>query len=285
MRFKILLTIAATTMMALTVSAQRYGSTKYLDVGVTGGIANYWGDLSKSPFGKGTIGWNIGAIGRYNLSSRFALRFHIINGKIMAFDEKSGIAARGLSFKSNVLEVGALGEFSILPFDPESDDHRIAPYIFAGIAFFKFNPEAEFNGITYALQPLGTEGQQNINSPLLPYQTGQFAVPMGLGVKFAVSRSFTLGLEMGVRLTFTDYLDDVGGFYADPDFIRESGAQGDLAADLADRSTIDRPAADHAPGAARATVAGKDWYLMGGVTASYNILDGFGSGKRGCPTF
>jgi hypothetical protein len=267
---------------AATVSeAQRYGEVKFLEIGAMGGIANYFGDLSPSPFGKGTIGHNIGVFGRYNFSDRVALRVGLSFARVMGADSTTGDELRNLSFRTPITEFTLVPEVNILPFNPDGGQ-RIAPYVYAGISIFSMKPQAQLNNIWYDLQPLGTEGQ-NINSPdyPLPYKTLQFAVPAGVGVKFAASRNLTLGLDLGIRLLFTDYLDDVSRNYVDLNALEGSGVDGDLAAALSNRSGIEQ-----LDGAPRGNPDNKDWLFFANFTLSYNLLDGFGGGGRGgCPTF
>ena len=52
-----------------------------------------------------------------------------------------------------------------------------------------------------------------------PYSLSQFSIPMGLGIKLSLGEKFSLSAEYGVRMTFTDYLDDVGGIYANPEIL------------------------------------------------------------------
>ena len=54
---------------------------------------------------------------------------------------------------------------------------------------------------------------------------------MGVGAKFNINRKYALGLELGYRYTFTDYLDDVSTVYASPsDIIAANGDKGAAAA-------------------------------------------------------
>jgi hypothetical protein len=258
----------------------RRGETKFLEIGAMGGFANYFGDLSPTPFGKGTIGHNLGLFGRYNFTERVALRGAICFSRVMAADSTTGDEARNLSFRAPITEFTLVPEFSILPFNPR-EGRRIAPYVYAGISIFSMKPQAKFNNLWYDLQPLGTEGQ-NINSPdyPLPYKTLQFAVPFGVGVKFAATENLTIGLDFGMRALFTDYLDDVSGAYADPTALEGSGVDGDLAVILANRSGVEQP-----EGTLRGNPDNKDWLFFGNFTISYNLLDGLGGGGRGCPSF
>ena len=90
-------------------------------------------------------------------------------------------------------------------------------------------------GRTYNLQPLGTEGQYIIEGDYpAPYQRTQINVPMGIGMNLRFSSQLGVGMELGYRRTFTDYLDDVSTVYPDPDQLVE--ASGSLALALSNRS-------------------------------------------------
>lgn len=106
-------------------------------------------------------------------------------------------------------------------------------YFGAGIGFIYFNPKAELNGNWYSLRPLGTEGQN-----FMPGQSqyGKFApvIPFSVGRQFNFRDGSSLSLELNMRKSFTDYLDDVSTTYANPAQIAE--AAGPVAAALADRS-------------------------------------------------
>lgn len=297
----ILLALSLATLSNITEAQyRRGGGTKYLEIGVAGGVTNYWGDLSKGPFGPGTIGINGGGFLRYNIGEKFSARFHIQIGEIMADAKNSSdaaIKANNLSFKSNIVEYGVIGEYNILGYAPDGLVKRFSPYVFAGLTGCSFTPQAQdAQGNWVDLQPLGTEGQNVLSQatfngtdgrayPLpLPYSTTTLAIPLGIGVKFAISSEINIGAEIGARLTMTDYLDDVGGLYAPLNLVNQNaGSQGIMAEYFADRRPMGSPRTTGTP---RATVKGNDWYLMGNITLSYNILNGFGStSKRGCPTF
>ena len=40
-------------------------------------------------------------------------------------------------------------------------------------------------------------------------------IPFGAGIKYKLNKEWDLGFEVGVGYTFSDYLDDVGGYFAD----------------------------------------------------------------------
>jgi Domain of unknown function (DUF6089) len=271
-------------------SAQYRGSTfKYLELGVHGGVSNYMGDLATSPFANGTIGYNLGGFARYNIGPRFAAKFAVTRGQIQASDAETKVNVnRNLSFRSAIWEFGLTGEFNILPYEAEGLQKRIAPYIFAGIAYTTFSPEAQdLNNRWVALQPLGTEGQ-NINSSAnydLPYNTGTLAIPMGIGLKFAISSNVNIGFEAGYRLTMSDYMDDVSSVYPNFAELSTSGDNGVQSLYFSNRTLAGTT--PPVQGAERGTGTGNDSYIFGNISVSYNLLDGLGSsgGRMGCPTF
>ena len=58
------------------------------------------------------------------------------------------------------------------------------------------------------LQPLGTEGEGFYKGEK-KYNLTQLAIPIGGGFKYAISNNVRIGIEVGFRKLFTDYLDDV----------------------------------------------------------------------------
>ena len=85
--------------------------------------------------------------------------------------------------------------------------NHLSPYLFAGIGGFWYNPKAKYQGNWEKLRPLQTEG--------VAYKSISVALPVGLGLKYAIDKQWSIGLEVGLRYTFTDYLDDVSTEYVD----------------------------------------------------------------------
>src|SRR5690606_4458195 len=65
--------------------------------------------------------------------------------------------------------------------------------------------KGELDGQWYALQPLQTEG--------VSYSKINFSIPAGIGFYYTIDRKYRLGLELGWRTTFTDYIDDISDKY------------------------------------------------------------------------
>ena len=173
------------------------------------------------------MGPGAGVFARYNLNTRLAWKNGFNFGKVSFADEASPDPfqrSRNLSFHSNILEITSQLEVNFFRFEPRKERYKFTPYLSFGVSGFYFNPKAELDGETYALQPIGTEGQNDESTGKKPYSRFGFAIPVGGGFKYRFHPAWTLGVELGVRVTFTDYLDDVSTtYYPLNEILRENG--------------------------------------------------------------
>lgn len=246
-------------------------SAQYAEVGGSLGVANYFGDLTPPQSVFKEFNMALSLQGRYNFSRRFAVRGQLgaarISGDDRHSDFSSGRLQRNLSFRSRIWEAALLGEINILPYDPSARKKPIVPYAFAGIAFFHFRPQAQYSFEWVDLQPLGTEGQGLAAYPeRQPYSLWQFSIPFGGGVKLSLGDSWSFSVEIGLRKTFTDYLDDVSTTYPDSDLLRAQ--RGDLAVQLSNRSIDEAGNTMNLDGTKRGSPEGKDWYTFSGISFS-----------------
>lgn len=136
------------------------------------------------------------------------------------------------------------------------------------------------------LRPLSTEGEGFVSGKS-NYNLTQLAIPFGAGVKLSLSDNINVGLEVGYRKLFTDYLDDVSGTYVDQALLLAN--RGPEAVQLAYRSNELKNGSSAYPPAG--TVRGSiknDWYYFTGLTASFRLFSGNGvaggkHSKYGCP--
>lgn len=269
---------------------------QHFEAGFLVGGSNYLGELASNSSRIYLKETNIaaGAFAKYNVNDLVALRLGFNYTTISGADRNSGNTAiidRNLNFQSDIYEIGLIGEFNILGYQSYNYTSTFSPYLFGGIAFFQFNPQGDLNGQFYDLQPLGTEGQNLTAFPeRKPYKLNQFAIPFGLGFKYTLTETLNLGVELGTRKIFTDYLDDVSLTYPGNDA---------FAAEEASLETIQlsnqgaNNLGNNVAGVARGDNNANDWYFILGVTLSYNFLDNgliggrkrSRGGKTGCPTF
>ncbi|HEV7230913.1 MAG TPA: DUF6089 family protein [Bacteroidia bacterium] len=194
---------------------------------------------------------------------------------------------RNLNFKSPLLELS--GRFEGY-FTQDRGGHLyrlknvhgmkrkdIQAYFFGGIGAFWFDPKGKYtDGKWYSLRPLSTEGEGMPGGPR-KYSPVSMCIPLGLGAKYGIDQKWGVGIEYGVRYTFTDYIDDVSGVYYDNSAIL--AAKGPIAAYFANPSLHAYPAGvDHYPGANQ-TATGqergnpkyKDAYMFITLNVNYKI--------------
>jgi len=242
------------------------------EVGAWAGGANYFGDLnSNSSF---TMVRPAGGFFlRNNFNTRWVLKSAISIGQV-AFDDKKSPndfnRQRNLHFKSNIVELSSMIELNFLDFNKQKKQDWISPYFTIGLAVFYYNPRAELNGKWYSLQPLGTEGQNDPSySGIEKYKLVSFAIPIGGGLKISVNRNWNIGIFGDIRLTFTDYLDDVSGVYPS-NLSLPQGTQG-ISYIFSDRSgEVGEKIGE--PGKQRGSSAKNDFYLFAGVSVSYTFF-------------
>jgi hypothetical protein len=233
------------------------------EIGGMVGTSFYMGDLNPRTLFPNfqTCG---GIIYRYNFNPRWALKSNILFAQVEASDKlTNNNYSRNLSFRSPITEISAQVELNFLELYNIPARNHFTPYIYTGITVFSFNPQAEYNGIYYDLQSLGTEGQGLEGQPE-PYGLVNVAIPFGMGIKFNAGKYVSLGLEWGMRYTFTDYLDDVSGVYYDNEFLKFQ--KGNVVAQLADRSLVKNEA-----GTQRGNSHTLDWYSFAVFTATFKI--------------
>ena len=207
-------------------------------------------------------------------------------------DSRPSRSQRNLDFHSTIAEFSFIGEYDFLRFDFNSQKDGWKFTIGTGLSLFYFNPKTELQGVTHALQPLGTEGQ-GIDGFNDPYSRVALALPIIGAMKIKLSENLTLIPEISVRISFTDYLDDVSSSYVN--FFELRTGNGDIAAALADRTNegmgINEPR-DIPTGSQRGNPNVDDWYFTGMISLSYtigevnSIFSRRGGGKYSdCPTF
>ena len=250
-----------------------------LDIGFFLGVSHYMGDLQRAHLEVLEIHQARGFFLRYSIDNNFSVKTHLYQGNISGSDARyptlESVWKRNLSFRSSVYEAGIQGEFNFMNFGIRKQHYKqrligymASAYIFGGISGFYFNPQANYQGKWYDLQPLGTEGQGLEGNPE-KYNRLQAAIPMGFGFKIRSTKWSCIGVEVGFRKTFTDYLDDVSGKYPDLKLLEEANP---MAVALSFRSPEVDPNVNPAPqGNYRGNPKGKDMYLFAGVMLAVTI--------------
>ncbi len=262
------------------------------------GFSNFLGELG----GRDAIGTNgikdlefvltrpslhLGLRYRFNptVSLKYNLHYTVLSGRDSLTKEPFR-RNRNLSFRSPIFESSFQAEVSILQLKSTKSRYVLRGvrsksgidlnlYVFGGVGAFFFNPKAKIEGTWWALQPLGTEGQ-GIAASRTPYKRIQACFPIGMGFRLPLSdKNWTIGFEYGMRLTTTDYIDDVSTTYFSPTLI---GAKyGPVAQRLSNRAGEngqDVIAGSAFTGEQRGDPTDRDAYMLGTITLTYRLKSG-----------
>lgn len=292
-----LITFSWLMMVMLMIASVDNLQGQQIEGGAGLGILLYWGDLTPKDPVEGLSNARAGGqfFIRSEVSSKVDIRFNLMAGKLYGDDSKSSdpvMMQRNLRFYSWITELSVLGEYTFLNFDlPEYKD-GLSFYLTTGASILYFNPKTDYQGNTYALQPLGTEGQ-GMPGFSDKYSRFSMALPFGGGMKIRLSERLTFNPEIIGRITFTDYLDDVSGFYVN--YFELLNGNGEISAALGNRQGEflgqSEPVITQT-GATRGGPNSDDFYWVGMINFTYLLSeDGsiFSHGKKkynsDCPTF
>lgn len=222
-----------------------------LEIGILVGGANAYGDLVDTRFFKpSNTNFAYGLFLRYNIDRNLSLKASFNRGTLTGSDlDSETLSFRGLTFESPVTELSLVGEFDFLGHKRFSDrggfKGKVSPYVFAGFALGMTQVDTDFSSL--ADQP---NLQERARLDLRNQQDTHTSLPIGLGAKIDLNRQWVLGLELGLRPVFNDYLDGV--------------------------SAVGNPSRN-------------DWYSVGGLTIGYRVgskdsdSDGFADKNDPCP--
>lgn len=242
-------------MVAMSLS----GSSQTMEIGPFVGGSYYIGDLNPA-FHFNQTQLSYGALARFNLHRRWAVRLSYYRGKVKGSDaQNQAVEGRDLNFVSKINDFSVVAEFNFWDYFTGSKKNYWTPYLFMGAGFFTFNPQS-YSGED--LQPLGTEGQNIGFNGSKPYNKWGLSFPFGFGFKYSLSEKIGLGVEWGMRKTFTDYIDDVSTtYYLDgPEINPDNIAQ-----------VLSDPTMDHEPYMQRGNEGTMDWFNYFGLSVTYKI--------------
>lgn len=175
-------------LMSFSMFAQKKGGLK-AELGLTGGVMFYLGDVNQEK-----LFYNpqsaIGGMFRYNFHDFLALRLTGVHGKIMANDEDFDYKYqqdRRYSFETGLTDITLQLEINFLQLSPEQESMRWSPYVAGGVGAYYAN--------------------DNENAAVA------FSIPFGVGIKYCPTERLTLGIEWGMRKTYSDDLDALSPDY------------------------------------------------------------------------
>ncbi len=180
-----------------------FGQQK-VEIGFSGGFANYQGDLVEDPIDFSETKFSYGGFLRYHIGDKIKLRGNFLHAFISGNDANATgtLKDRGWSFDSDLLEATLIGEYHPLGKERYGStgifERRISPYIGMGLGMAYFRPKVSVtNPEDASLFPEASE------------KTTSLSIPIVVGARADLFEFFSLGLEVGWRATLNDYLDGV----------------------------------------------------------------------------
>lgn len=250
--YKVLTVVFFMAFSCLSMSNKAY--SQIIEVGVTGGLSYYIGDINpKKHFAQSNLA--LGGMIRYYENLRWAFRLQYSNLSLAASDEKIGFRPeRGLAFQSKVNDVSLIAEFNFFDYWTGGRRSSISPYIFGGLSMFHFS--------TYApdgrdLQLLQTEG--------VSYSNISWSIPFGIGMKYSITKHLGVTIEWRMHKAFTDYIDDIHGSYPKNDVIVDGH-------NYTDPTGLFQEGMQRGNGSSTSFGFNNDWYGTLGVTLLYKFV-------------
>lgn len=181
-RLVILFMTALTSSMAVEAQEARYR----WDIGVAAGMSGYNGDAN-SGFPFRHPGFSASVFGRYNIDTRWGIRFQggvaSLSGNTADMDNVLP-GFENYSFKSTIYDVTCRGEFNFFPYGIGETYKRLrrwSPFVSAGVG-------AVMSSV---------DGDNFVAA----------AIPLGIGIKYKPSQRVNLALELTMTKTLGDHLD------------------------------------------------------------------------------
>ena len=177
------------------------------EIGVNAGTFIYQGDLTPSPVGSFrtpgyVFGINVARRFTNTLAARLDFSYGGLRGDDAAYSQPPFRKERAFRFSAPVRELTA----SIV-YHPLHMQRRLNPYLFAGVggSFVKINRDySRFNAEYFPLEGISEGIAQDAAHPLPRFIP---VAPVGVGLRYALSKKISVNGEAAYRFMSTDYLD------------------------------------------------------------------------------
>lgn len=220
-------------------------SQKSADVGIRIGAAVYWGDIENVDYAH-QITPLYGVLGRWNFNKRLSIRGQLVTGNLksaglfpnanlaepinrVTLDDANGMpyelflkkADDSFSFVRSIQTFEAIFEFNFMDYKLGSlKKDRFTPFVSLGVGgFFSRSPRTG----TLVLMPqlpniqVNFPPYKNLYQPVLDNNRNKTndadalapIIPMGFGIKYNLTKRLGACVELCVRKTFTDNIDNL----------------------------------------------------------------------------
>jgi hypothetical protein len=198
---------AAASFLVLFLSAFSLSAQQSSEVGLFLGAANYMGDLAPRPMAYNETQFAFGGHYRYMPDPRFGVKGSITLGKISGKDanvSRPGQQERGWQMEAGVFEAALQGEWHFLG-KPRYDHTgiftpQLSPFISAGL------------GLTLSEAKVTVPPREKLRFPEPGDKSSFIVMPVSAGLRYDLSEFLLISGEVGLRATFSDYLDGLSSY-------------------------------------------------------------------------
>jgi opacity protein-like surface antigen len=171
----------------------------------------YQGDLTPSHIGSirtQKLGFNLFA--NKILNTSFSLRTNLAIGKLKGDDAKYSSPPyrqqRNFNFTSPVVEISE--QLLWNPLGKNDDSKGFSPYLFAGVGYSFLHVKRDWSRFNAEYFAEATEVLNGLTADLQhKLLKGIPVIPVGIGVRYALSSKISISAEFSYRFISTDYLD------------------------------------------------------------------------------
>ncbi len=199
--------------------AQELWKVRRYEFGLGFGPSMFFGDIGGYSKTKNILGlkdmsflqtrydFNLNA--KYRITREINIRFSFTQGLLRATDSRGSNAARGFDISTSIIEPAILGEYYFIKNNVEGDysfvkgRNGFLSGILSTLDVYAFTG---LGGLIYSSTPNALLKAKELEMGITP---GGFTgvVPVGVGASLAFNSSFSFGLELGGRYSFSDNLD------------------------------------------------------------------------------
>ena len=191
------------TMLAKPAAAQTGGQRTLLEI--SGGALRYGGSMNQVET-KTAVSFGL----HYELTDQIHLQLTYTASEAGGSDSSldnlahfgNDTRSNSYYFRTNINEFTLTGSYDVFNLN---EGRRLTPYVLAGAGFYNFKPyqEVEYHNAKGALRK-----ENRAMTQVEKFSNWQLNIPLGVGLKWAISPNTHLKLEGKYRLLFNPYLDN-----------------------------------------------------------------------------
>ncbi|WP_207511145.1 DUF6089 family protein [Longitalea luteola] len=182
------------------------------ELGLSVGTFVYQGDLTPEAAGAfKSPGFAFNVFYNRILTRSFSFRANLAHGRLRAddanYDDPAWRRERSLRFTARNTEIAALMVWNIFG-NNYGDRKTVSPYLFGGVGLSSLRINRDWSRVNYDYFAADSTFLNGLAADTLHVVPGTIPViPVGLGIRYPISKKLSVMAEASYRITFSDYID------------------------------------------------------------------------------